>query len=214
MRKSLLLIMALFLLMGCASDQPDSTQSLTIFGRLSQLIQLGSTEETVAYKLQTDELFITIRGEVLMKNPAALNLFVTDRETGQVRNDVALTIHLCQAMDEQIHYIDTCATFDGPLYEHTLTATIIDGVYRVNDFKWERAGTWAGSLTVGAADSAETETFPFRTDVYPTRPASTNTFELISISLPFIVIALFLAALFMFKGQLMQSVTTTQFATD
>ena len=214
MRKSLLLIATLFLLVGCASDQTGSTeQNLTIFGRLSQFIQLGSTEETVAYKLQTDELFITVRGEILMNRPAALNLFITDRATGATRNDVTLTVNLCQAVDEEIRRVDSCAEFDGALYEHALTATVVDGVYRVEGFEWGRAGDITGLLVVGMADSAETDTLSFNAEIYPARPPSTNTFELVSISLPFIAIALFLLILRLRKGQLMQPVAA-RFATD
>ena len=207
MRKSHLLIVVLFLLTGCATNQSDAAgANLTIFGRLSQIIQLGSTEETIAYKLQTDDLFITIRGEVLMNRPAALNMSLTDRETGAVRNDVTLAVHLCQVFDEEIYGVDSCTEFDGELYEHTLTATLVDDVYYVEGFEWDRSGGFTGSLMIGMADSAETDTLTFKSQIYPARPPSTNTFELVSISLPFIAIGLFLMVVRLRQGRLMQPV--------
>ena len=206
MRKLVCLTLALFILVGCAGDSQKDGQNLTIFGRLSELVQFGSTEETIAYKLQTDDLFITIRGEVLVNRPGELSLFVTDRATGVPVDNVDLSIYLCQTVDEDVWGPDTCAGNKRELYELTLTPTFADGVYYVDGFKWDRAGGWLGTLSVASANNTETETRTFSAEVYPARPPSTNAFELVNISLPFVVIGLFLATLRLRNGQLMQSV--------
>lgn len=206
MRKLLLSIFLLFLVVfpvGCNNTQSAQQQpeAPTIFGQLSQYVQLGSTQETIAYKLESGPFFVTIRGEVLMKNPAEIIVYVTERESGVVRNDLTITVDLCHAVDEKFFRVGSCTEFDGPLYHHELTTTIEDDLYRADGFEWERAGDWNGTLTITQSDLAETQTVTTNIEIYPARPPSTNQFELFSISLPFAVIGLFLVGLWFLKGR-------------
>ncbi len=210
MRKFTLLI-TLLLLVGCASDQATSqTQNLTIFGRLSEYFQLGSTAESVIHKDATDSFYIYADAEVLMGRPAYVEVTVIDRETGAVRSDVKVDLELCHAHDLEIGGLGSCDTsYDGEIYHYQLTSTLNDGVHRFDQFDWARPQYWGGALTITPLNG-EPEVLETGMGVYPQRPPSSNLFELVNISLPFIVIAIFLLIIRLFRGQLMQAVPPTQ----
>ncbi len=210
MRKLTLLTIVL-LLVGCASDQADSqTQSTTIFGRLSAYFQLGSTAESIIHKEQTESFYIYADAEVLMGRPAYVEVKVIDRETGLVRNDVQVDLELCHAVDPEIGGLGSCHTsYDGEIYHYELSSTFNDGIYRFDQFEWARPQFWGGEITITPLNG-EPEVLETGAGVYPQRPPSTNLFELVSISLPFIVIAIFLLVIRLFRGQLMQSVNPTK----
>ncbi|MEM7131670.1 MAG: hypothetical protein AAF702_35480 [Chloroflexota bacterium] len=183
------------------ASESSTDSSTTIFGRLSQFIQLGSTEETIAYKLPVGPYFATIDGEVLMERPAYLDTVITEIESGVVRDDLLVSIELCNVVDENIFYIESCTDYEGALYEHQLEARLHEGAYRVDGFTWERSGNWAGTLTIVAPTTGDVERVPIFPYVYPTRPPSTNLFELVSVVLPFVVIGLFLAGAGIWGGR-------------
>ena len=179
---------------GCSSPQniDDTSNAETIFGRLSQRFQLGSTEEVIAQKLPVGPFFATVRGEVLMQRPAYLDVVLTERESGIVRNDLDVEIDLCQIATDGVQNVESCAAYDGPLYEYVLEASLNGDVYRVDGFEWETDGNWEGNLTITDPATNEVETMPIWPYVYPKRPASSNLFELVSLFLPFVALGIFL----------------------
>ncbi|MEM7332533.1 MAG: hypothetical protein AAF490_10605 [Chloroflexota bacterium] len=207
MRKLITILFILFLLSSCVGDPTDvAGRPLTIFGRLSQVVQLGSTQETIGYKMQSDTLFVTGEGEVLMNRPAYVLLNVTDQASGERVEDLTISMVMCQAVDEEIDWYASCdPTVAGGIYRYDLTAVDNGSTYVVEGFEWDRPGGWYFETTIQKPDGSEPELLTFSSEIYPQRPPSSNAFELTNISLPFIVIAIFLGLLRLRGGQLMQS---------
>ncbi len=206
MRKITTTLFILLLLASCVGEPTDvAGRPLTIFGRLSQVVQLGSTEETIGYKMQSDSLFVTAEGEVLMNRPAYIHLNVTDQVTGERVKGLNISMVMCQAVDEEIDWYASCdPTVEGGIYRYELTAVDDGTTYVVDGFEWDRSGGWYFETTIEKPDSSEPELLTFSSEVYPQRPPSSNAFELTNITLPFIVIAIFLGLLRLRGGQLMQ----------
>lgn len=194
------LLLLLFFVAGCGSSTNSAnnavdtnyTNSETIFGRLSQRFQLGSTEEVIVYKLPIGPYFATIRGEVLMQRPAYLDIVLTEKESGIMRDDLHVAIDLCQIAVDDVQNVESCEAFDGPLYEHALNARWQGSVYRVDGFEWETDGNWQGEMTITDPATDEVEMVLVGPYVYPTRPPSSNLFELVSLFLPFVALGIFL----------------------
>ena len=206
MRKLLTSIFILFLLSSCVGESTDvAGRPLTIFGQLSQLVQLGSTQETIGYKMQSDTLFVTAEGEVLLNRPAYIHLDVTDQVSGELVEDLNISMVMCQAVDEAIDELNSCnPNAEEAIYRYELTAVNNGTTYVVDGFEWDRSGEWYFETTLQKPDSSEPELLTFSSKIYPQRPPSSNAFELTNISLPFIVIAIFLGLIRRRGGQLMQ----------
>ena len=205
MRNIILAVTGLFLLVGCSQANTATTEdNLTIFGRLSKLVELGSTEETVTYKSPIGDYLVSINAEVLEARPALLNLSIIEAESGIVRDDLAVSLQLCTAVDLKM-WGARCDSANTPLYIHNITMEPIDGTYFSETFEWERYGGWQTIVTI-EEEGKEAVTETFWTDVYPKRPPSSNAFELTNISLPFIVIGLFLLAARLRKWELIRPI--------
>lgn len=205
MRKFTFLMTLIFLLAGCSGTQSDG-EKLTIFGRLSQMLQTGSTEQIIAHKLYTDGLFINVRGEILQKYPGEFNVTITDRETGQLRDDLTVSITLCTLVDREDDFVvESLESCDKslPLYIHNIEFAPQDGVYQSETFTWDVDGYWLTELVVDDG-TAEPATFAFESEASPPKPPSSNAFELINLSLPFIVITVFLLAMRRLRKQITQ----------
>lgn len=197
----LLLLPLLFLFVGCASDA-EASSSDTIFGRLSEQFQFGSTEETILHKKENGRYFVSMDGEVLQDIPGKFSLSITDRETGEPVPDlpVQLTLNLCTRPDE---FADPICDHDSKTLAFTHEA---DGRYSSESFQWTELedSWWRGDLSIDP-ESEEYELIDFPLGIYPSRPPSTNTFELISIAFPYIVIGLFIGGFTLRKSKLVHA---------
>lgn len=206
MRKLVTSIFILFLLSGCAGESTDvAGRPLTIFGYLSQLVQLSGTEETIGYKMPSDTLFVTMEGEVLLNRPAFIHLDVTDQISSEPVRDLNITMVMCQAVDESTNRLNSCDPDGrGEMYRYEITAVNNGTTYVVDGFEWDRSGHWFFETTIQKPDVSRPELLAFSTKIYPERPPSSNTFELSNLLLPFVVIAIFLGVLRKRGGQLME----------
>lgn len=203
MRKIIFALVSIFLLVGCSSEA-NVEENLTIFGRLSQLVQLGSTEETIEYKLPAGDFLITVDGEILQEKPGLFKITIREKETNIVRDDLNITLQLCTAVDRE-RWGSRCED-ERPKYVHNITTEAADGLYTSETFAWDRAGGWQTIVTIEDEGAADPTTATFWTQVYPKRPPSSNAFELTNISLPFIVIGLFLLAARLRKWELIRPI--------
>lgn len=183
-----------------AADFSQSTAD-TIFGRLSQRFQLGSTEELLVYKRPVGPYFATIRGEVLLGRPAYLDVVITEQESGERRSDLSVLLELCGIADETVNNVRSCINFDGPRYEYAFEANWRENAYRADGFMWDTDGTWEGKLIITDVATGNTESVGIMPFVYPPRPASSNLFEIVSLILPFVALGLFLIGLRVVRGR-------------
>lgn len=191
MRQFILATLFLFLLVGCALPTVNSEEPKTIFGHLSEFVQLGSTEETVAYKLPVgNDFLVTIHAEVLEAQPAIFNLTVIEEKTGKQRNDLSIRLAVCSAIDTFFSK-NQCDDSQTDLHTHILSTTMNNGVYVSDLFGWNRSGEWHTIITIQDSETGEFSNATFWTEVYPKRPPSSNAFELTNILLPFVTIVLF-----------------------
>ncbi len=206
MRKLLFTLTIAIFMTGCAAQPSADSESTTLFGRLSEYVQLGSTQETIDYKLPHADYIVSIDGEVLVKRPGEFEITVLDQQTGLPVTGLDVQIAVCQYADganvEDWLLPDTCDDASQPMTT-ILTRTTYNGeTYQSDQFDWQSDGHWRMMVNIEGAD-------PLQTDlgVYGARPAITTKFELINVFLPFAAIALFVVIVTLRKKPLLRPMT-------
>ena len=201
MRKLSILLVTLFLLVGCVGNSAEmhpepvegaNNRPTTLFGALSERFSFGETKEKIAYKLiHPDGYLLTVTGEVLMDKPAWLEVDIISLNDNKDISNLDMTIVTCAYNDQDAWNWgepENCSdNLDAiTVYENKAVYTE-NGTFRVEGFVWNVYADWTGLLIINDA-----EPIGFKVEVYEPRPPTTTGFELGSLTLPFATIVIFL----------------------
>ncbi len=193
MRKVIVSFVIAVMLVGCAAEPNREFESTSLFGRLSERFQLGSTAETIDYKLQHEDYVITIDAEVLSRRDGEIMLDIVDQDTGLPVENLSVALTLCSWRNPEAHdwsAPEVCDAQDAlAITKHVSTSFDPATGYTSEAFTWDVVSDWRVMVDIAGSEMLITDL-----EVYPEGPRITTQFELINVFLPFMMIALFFVA--------------------